>query len=491
MSVLGSALAAATPAQAAVTRIEAESMRNGGGGYVVWTSPDGAKVRSLLNNGSALGSMTASTGFTKLEVRAAGSYSGTTVPQIRVSVDNVVTGTLTLADRAQKVYALPGSWKAGAHSVKVEYINDAGNNSAVLDYVATASTTTAAVPVAPAPVPTTAPAPTPAPTPTVAPAPLAPAPLASATRVTSLHPFSSASFSNTSVGSGIQFAPANDQRNLDLQKETTGLASARWSVRVVKATLNDPIVEVKVVSGSTWLVKHPLGTPIRIPRDAMPGAGTDQHLSVIQPDGRYMVEGWVMKKVDDTHWTAGFAGMTDLTTDGRAFGARASGISQIHGQIRAEEVRDGRINHALSIGIDNDQLKHATHVENGQTRNGVWPARSEDGDGTTSYTGSIPMGSMFAIPASVDIRKLGLTPDGLVVARALQDYGSYVLIRSGTTNLTAEPTAEALYPAKVQNIRSDWAKIRPHLRYVTNSNADTVAGGGVRRVAPLPDVKAG
>ena len=97
---------------------------------------------------------------------------------------------------------------------------------------------------------------------------------------------------------------------------------------------------------------------------------------------------------------------TDLLSTGMTAGARASGISHLHGLIRTEEVAALHIPHTLAMGIDNDQLKSGY----------VWPARAQDGDGVTAYSGTIPMGTMFVIPRSVDINSLVLSPEGRALA---------------------------------------------------------------------------
>ncbi|WP_395815449.1 hypothetical protein [Archangium minus] len=43
------------------------------------------------------------------------------------------------------------------------------------------------------------------------------------------------------------------------------------------------------------------------------------------------------------------------------------------------------------------------------------------------------MGAYFAIPPSVDINSLGLSPQGKMVAQAPQDFGAYVTDATGAT----------------------------------------------------------
>jgi hypothetical protein len=295
---------------------------------------------------------------------------------------------------------------------------------------------------------------------------------ATTTRDATLQPFASTSPFNTSLGSGAVYA--NDAMTSSIRGGVTAIASAQWSISVVRATSSDPMCTLELPWG-TWQVV--------IPTNAIPAAGTDNHLSVIQPDGKTVLETWTMAKVTDTRWKSGYAVLTDLYGSGLVNGARASGISQCNGLIRTHEVAQLNIPHALSISVDNTQLKSVGPDAAGNS--GIWPARRQDGDGRTAYSGVIPMGSLFALPATTDLTTLGLTREGLMLAQAMQDYGVYVLIRGGTVSLHAEPTIEQSYSTALANMRSDFSrKLHGRLVHISNSTATTVAGGGTRRRAP-------
>ena len=104
--------------------------------------------------------------------------------------------------------------------------------------------------------------------------------------------------------------------------------------------------------------------------------------------------------------------------------ARAYGGSGIAGLIRQGELTHG-IPHALAAAID-----PKAHNRNGPGGKAfVWPASSADGDSSTAYgtTGNLFMGTLVAIPPSVDLGELGLRGPEMEIARALQDYGAYVV----------------------------------------------------------------
>jgi hypothetical protein len=290
----------------------------------------------------------------------------------------------------------------------------------------------------------------------------------SSERWSTLHPFLSSAFSNTSVGSGILTA-SNSPMNASLQLHSAYINSKNWSFPVYEASATDP----------TWTITDGNGftVTLKIPDTAAPSPGTDSHMSVTQPDKRTNYEMWRAYK-DASGWHAEYIVKGDLLTDGRSGGARASAISHLHGLIRTEEVAANKIPHSLAMGIDDDQLKSGY----------VWPARGQDWDGNTAYTGTIPMGTMFILPKNVDLNALGLNEDGKSLAWTLQNYGAHVLLRAGTVSFYAETEVEAKYLTRLNNYRSAWAKLRPYMQVVTNNTSSNVAGGGTRSQPTLPEV---
>lgn len=284
-------------------------------------------------------------------------------------------------------------------------------------------------------------------------------PLIPVTKDFRLYPFSTSAFSNTRVGPAIRFASASDPRHSTFLSGGTNVNSERWSISVQQASQSDPVATVRADAGGTH--------SIRMPLNATTTGGTDQHMSIIQPDAQTAYEAWGMQRISATEWTARYIVKTDIRGEGMTAGARASGISHLHGLIRKDELKNLDINHSLAIGIDNAQLKS---VNSGT---GVWPARREDGDSARAYTGNIPMGSMLALPQGTALGGLGLSPEGYALAEALQHYGGHVLVRSSGVTLYAEPASDQ---TQVKALKNDWAKLRPLLRVVTNNTRDNIAG---------------
>src|SRR5258708_36128443 len=97
-------------------------------------------------------------------------------------------------------------------------------------------------------------------------------------------------------------------------------------------------------------------------------------------------------------------------------------------------MRRATINPARPIQVPPAQRKPGTN----RADDFVSPAVSVDSGSTELYTGSIPMGAHFALPADVDIAAAGLTPEGATIAHAYQTYGGYVVDTAGATTSLAE-----------------------------------------------------
>ncbi len=293
-------------------------------------------------------------------------------------------------------------------------------------------------------------------------------------------PFSSTSPWNTAIGSGAQYSSSGAAitKNLLDPAVTPWINAARYSHPFLRSTSSDPVVAVNW----RYAVFPPYNngtTSYKIPADARPAAGVDAHLHILDPDGRTVRETFQMAGSGSTRTAFKYAEF-DLYGSGLGnapgvnSGSRAYGGSAVGGLVRGWELAAGSIQHALALTLTNDQLRSGY----------VWPATSQDSGGTTDYAGEVPMGSLVAIPASVNINNLGLSTSGRVMARALQDYGAYVVDRGSAFTFYAEPSAESA----LSDIRQDMAKLRAALRVVLNNTPGSVGGGGTPRRPAAPEL---
>lgn len=104
-----------------------------------------------------------------------------------------------------------------------------------------------------------------------------------------------------------------------------------------------------------------------------------------------------------------------------------SGMTAFGGTIRLGEwVPGGAIRHALKFTLDGSELSTAGDGMR-------WPANRADAAYRTAYTGSnelVRMGSLLTLPPDFDVDALQTQP-ARILARALRDYGSYVVDNAG------------------------------------------------------------
>lgn len=172
-------------------------------------------------------------------------------------------------------------------------------------------------------------------------------------------------------------------------------------------------------------------TAVPMPAQAKPATGTDAELSIWSPSSDQLWEFWKAKKGDDGTWSACWGGRIDdvSTGDGRFpgyFGATATGLPNAGGVVRYDEIRQGRIDHAISIVIPNPAV----------ASDFSWPAQRSDG--VDANPDALPEGSRLRLDPTLDVDALGLTPAGLIIARAAQKYGFVVVDRAGSVSVLAE-----------------------------------------------------
>jgi len=185
--------------------------------------------------------------------------------------------------------------------------------------------------------------------------------------------------------------------------------------------------------------------PVPIPDGAAPDPQSDRHLCIV--DRKLGLEWgmWDARKLPDGSWMCGVGAISDLKGTGvrpvsgkarpwqYAHGARASGFPLIAGLILVDEVKAGRVEHALALAYPHCRSRY--FIPPASTAQGTTQdARPDRG---------IPMGGRVQLDPAVDVNQLPLSPSGKAIARALQEYGAYVCDYSGAINLYADGSPEA------------------------------------------------
>ena len=159
---------------------------------------------------------------------------------------------------------------------------------------------------------------------------------------------------------------------------------------------------------------------VPLPDDARAAAGSDAELVVWQPSTDTMWEFWQLRR-DGREWRASWGGRLDRVSSSAGaygppnanWGTTASSLALAGGVIMPAELRRGRIDHALAVGIP-------------RARAGVYALPAQRTDGASTCPDAVPEGARFRLDPGLDIDALGLDPPVATIARAAQTYGIVV-----------------------------------------------------------------
>ncbi len=209
-----------------------------------------------------------------------------------------------------------------------------------------------------------------------------------------------------------------------------------YSTPIYTVPADQPLVPVKI-DWPTALYDAEFESGVPVPAGLVPAAGQDARVAIYQPSTDTLWEFWQMRIASDGKWHANTAGkMTNASSDpdglfaphpyAEPYGAAATEIPVTPGLITPDELKNGAINHVVSLSIP-----HPLHFFWWS-----WPATRSDGDSFDWM--DIPEGARFRLPANLDLTKLGLTRTGLTIARAVQKYGMVVSDSSSVVHFYAQ-----------------------------------------------------
>ncbi|WP_420176363.1 malectin domain-containing carbohydrate-binding protein [Luteococcus sp. OSA5] len=186
---------------------------------------------------------------------------------------------------------------------------------------------------------------------------------------------------------------------------------------------------------------------VPMPASAAPAVGKDGQLSIYQPSTDKLWEFWQAKKTGKG-WQACWGGRMDDVSKNRgmfkeSYGVSATNIALAGGMVTLEDVRRGKINHALSLAI----VTPAPHDQIS------WPAQRSDG--APQSKGLIREGQRLRLDPNLDLDKYDLTPMARMIAEAAQTYGFIITDKSGAV---AIPT-ESGYGVQAKTGKNPWDEI--------------------------------
>lgn len=244
-------------------------------------------------------------------------------------------------------------------------------------------------------------------------------------------------------------ADANVRRHVD---EGLYVNTVRWTTPIVSDVDGRPT--------PVFCRQSPCGDAgklrsLRIPPGVNPDPSYDGWLTLVEPDRRIAWDLWRARRQADGSLSFQFGKRWRL--DGMGFGppgsvsARGSGLPLFAGVMTLQELRRGRIDHALAISLPAPARRRY-----------VSPASATDGVGPL---GSVPEGARLRLRPGVVVEP----PEGtdrdiaMTIARTLKTYGAIVVDRSATPTLYAQKdvTAGLLRGDELRSVRlADFAVIR-------------------------------
>lgn len=262
-------------------------------------------------------------------------------------------------------------------------------------------------------------------------------------------PFAASSPWNTPIPADPPLDPDNTALIADLATSSAqfpfiGIMQREWTVPVYFVAPGDPVVEVTIgrVAGEGF---NPGPVRLPIPANARPDPRSDAHMSIID-----LAAGQEYGFFGAARTPSGFScrvcAMARLDGSGvrpvqdeqqpwwMSHGPRACGFPTIAGLIRPDEIRAGRIDHALVIAYPH--IRSRWYTPPASTSQGRIAGQAEPDRG-------IPCGGRVQLDPSIDVTRLGLSRGGVIVARALQEYGAFVGDYAGAINLYADGSDEA------------------------------------------------
>lgn len=257
--------------------------------------------------------------------------------------------------------------------------------------------------------------------------------------------FRSAPAFTTPVPSAVVLDAKSSTWSAWLGGGTTSLGPARallyaFGLPIYNADASTPRVRVIVDNEPGWGTNDLSQQPVPIPANAASNTGSDGKFVVVDTTNAKVYD-LLGTSIVNGQWHAAWGGVYALNGSGSSPNpdytpttrtgvpnpitwpqptsrSTGSGISSYQGVVRAREIANGSINHALVFATD-----HACGPSNsGPYR---FPATTTDGN----YTGTdcIPEGTRIQLDPSINIDTIpAITPGERAVAKALQRYGAYV-----------------------------------------------------------------
>lgn len=344
-----------------------------------------------------------------------------------------------------------------------------------------------------------------------------PAPAPVAVRDALKQPFATTSIWNMPIGSGAVYVPANlpTTPNNDPWAPMPMIDDEH-----IVLTPSAPLTNI-YYSSAGWTGANRCAstggilTQVPIPSDYIqPNNNANSSSVFLLADKRTLIQTQPMARCNAGGYATSLVKFdpVDLFGDGILGSHGGSGMSAIGGSIRVGELRPGQqgIRHAIKLIVYARQSLYACKTFSDCYR---WPAVTADGYAVGFYgaenssaSSAMKMGALLAIPAWVNIAKIGLESEpGRQLAWTLQNYGSYIVDDGYGAQFgfaAEEGPAGSLrnqfkadYGMNLEarvNDNTPWVRdvqrLVKALYVVDNNSATTIGGGGTPRQSLAPPI---
>lgn len=292
-------------------------------------------------------------------------------------------------------------------------------------------------------------------------------------------PFAAASPWNTPIGSAASYA---EPVGVDLKLGAIMFDSERVHPRL-QAKAGDPVG--RIFSGNDPI---PVAT-LPLPLDRLNGASK---FAIVSPDGKTLYD-VSMGRRDGNDLRANLVRVADLNGSGVApdyVATTPSGLSAYAGSLVESEF-SAPIHRAIGAIADAGIISQRADG----TAN-VWPAPRPPRNKGFNAGGNLHVGSLLAIPPSVDVATIGVGDSGPLfeIARAMQDYGVYIkdTVVGNPSNIDPQQPAPLLFCGDLSNVtlppdfQQQLALLTRHLKVVENNGPNRMGGGGAPRRPGAP-----
>jgi hypothetical protein len=213
-------------------------------------------------------------------------------------------------------------------------------------------------------------------------------------------------------------------------------AQNKWGQPAYWVQPSDPEYDIRgLPAGAPPEMRH-----LRIPLGARSANNSDGTLTI------YDVKRGYVALMTDAHyhpasdtWSASGGSVSFLDSNGLL---AATGQSDDPRNVGTHRGNNGATSYVRYDMVQAGDVRNVLKVASGPELSNrfVFPMTSSDGDATDPSLDAPPEGLRMRIKPSIDLKSLGLHPQALVIAEALQRYGLYLGDSGGTTALKLEDT---------------------------------------------------